>query len=451
MSNATTHSPPSFDALYRSLDFERPLDVDNPADKALYVDGMHSSNGISPVDELRASIEMTDRPGTWLFTGHRGVGKSTELRRMAADLRQQNHLVIVADMGDYLNLAEPVTTESLLLTLVAALADGADRFLGGNPLEASYARRLWDFLNTTEVKLEEVSAELPLGEGGLGFKVQLKDNPVFRRRVVEAVRQSLGTFSTQVRAFCRQVAEDLRKQCGAQARVILILDSLERLRVTGADAQVCYDAIASTFDVNGQYLKLEHIDVVYSVPPYLPFLSPRIGSYFGVEVCTLPHVKVFQTPPSEAPSEASETPAAAFPAGVALMVDAVTRRFPAVEKLIPRALLERLALASSGSVRDYFRLIRSVCTKAKVASAAVPLNDARWVDMAEQVLRNEMPLAEEDIDWLRKVRRTHGTGLDSMSNLHQLARLFDSGMILNYRNGRDWCDVHYLLQAQLAR
>jgi hypothetical protein len=133
------------------------------------------------------------------------------------------------------------------------------------------------------------------------------------------------------------------------------------------------------------------------------------------------------------------------------MVDAVTRRFPAVEKLIPRALLERLALASSGSVRDYFRLIRSVCTKAKVASAAVPLNDARWVDMAEQVLRNEMPLAEEDIDWLRKVRRIHGTGLDSMSNLHQLARLFDSGMILNYRNGRDWCDVHYLLQAQLAR
>lgn len=447
MSDVPMTPSPRFDTLYRSMDFERPLDVDDPGDRALYVDGMHSSNGISPVDELRASIEMTDRPGTWLFTGHRGVGKSTELRRMAADLRRENHLVIVADMGDYLNLAEPVTTETLLLTLVAALADGADRFLGGERLQAGYARRLWDFLNTTEVKLDEVSAELPLGDAGLGFKAQLKDNPVFRQRVVEAVRRSLGTFSTQVRAFCRQVADDLRLQRGAQARVILILDSLERLRVTGADAQVCYDAIASTFDVNGQYLKLEHIDVVYSVPPYLPFLSPRIGSYFGVEVCTLPHVKVFQTPPSDAPSE---SPASAFSAGVALMVDAVARRFPTVEQLIPRPLLERLALASSGSVRDYFRLIRSVCTKAKVAAASVPLSDARWVDMAEQVLRNEMPLADEDLDWLRKVRRTHGTGLDSMSNLHQLARLFDSGMILNYRNGRDWCDVHYLLQAKLG-
>lgn len=447
MSNATVPSPPSFDGLYRSLDFERPLDVDIPADLALYVAGMHSSNGISPVDELRASIEMTDRPGTWLFTGHRGVGKSTELRRMAADLRKQNHLVIVADMGEYLNLAEPVTTETLLLTLVAALADGADRVLGGERLQAGYARRLWDFLNTTEVKLSELSAELPLGDGGVGLSAQLKNNPVFRQRVVEAVRGSLGTFAAQVRDFCKTVASDLRQQRGAQARVILVLDSLERLRVTGADAQVCYDAITSTFDVNGQYLKLEHIDVVYSVPPYLPFLSPRIGSYFGVEVCTLPHVKVFQTPKSDTPSV---DPALAFPNGVALMVDAVARRFPAVEQLIPGVLLERLALASSGSVRDFFRLIRSVCTKAKVAAASVPLSEMRWVDMAEQVLRNEMPLADEDVEWLRKVRRTHGTGLDSMSNLHQLARLFDSGMILNYRNGRDWCDVHYLLQAELG-
>jgi hypothetical protein len=118
--------------------------------------------------------------------------------------------------------------------------------------------------------------------------------------------------------------------------------------------------------------------------------------------------------------------------------------------LIPRAMLERLALASSGSVRDYFRLIKSVCTKAKVANAPVPLQGDQWVSMAEQVLRNEMPLAKDDKVWLREVRKTHGTGLDSIANLHQLARLFDSGVILNYRNGRDWCDVHYLLQPDLA-
>ncbi|TXT41601.1 MAG: hypothetical protein FD135_79 [Comamonadaceae bacterium] len=441
----------SFESLFRALDFERPLDVDNSVDAALYVADMHTTNGVSPVDELRTNIEMSERPGTWLFTGHRGVGKSTELRRMAADLRKQGHLVIVADMGEYLNLAEPVNTETLLLTLAAALADGADHALGGQRLEVGYAQRLWDYLTTTEIALTELSPQLSLGDSKLSFKAQLKDNPVFRERVVKAVQGALGTLAAQVREFAKTVASDLRAQRGDTARVILILDSLERLRVTGADAQVCYDAIARTFDVNGEHLKMVFIDVIYSVPPYLPFLVPRIGSYFGVEVCTLPHVKVFETPSTlNQVDKDAATPLTPCATGVALMVSSVQKRYPAVEQLIPRAMLERLALASSGSVRDYFRLIKSVCTKAKVANAAVPLQGDQWVSMAEQVLRNEMPLAKDDKAWLREVRKTHGTGLDSMANLHQLARLFDSGVILNYRNGRDWCDVHYLLQRDLA-
>jgi len=136
--------------------------------------------------------------------------------------------------------------------------------------------------------------------------------------------------------------------------------------------------------------------------------------------------------------------------GVALIVESVKRRMPAIEQLLPLPMLQRLALASSGSVRDYFRLLRSVASKARVSQAVLPLQDETLVAMAEQVLRNEMPLAEDDKAWLRLVRKTHGTGLDTMDNLHRLARLFDSGLILNYRNGREWCEVHYLLHEAIA-
>lgn len=447
----------TFEALFRSLDFERPLDVDNPKDQALYVEGMHTTENISPVDELRVGIEMSERPGTWLFTGHRGVGKSTELRRMAANLRAQGHLVIVADMGEYLNLVEPVKTETLLLTVVAALADGADQFLGGQRLGVNYASRLWDFLKNTDITFTEASAKLPFGGGGaLSFKAQLKDNPSFREKVIASVQGSIAPLAAQVREFAKLVLQDMQKQRGEDKQVVLILDSLERLRVTGADAQVCYDAISRTFDQNAEYLKLEHIHVVYSVPPYLPFLLPRIGSYFGVSVCTLPHVKVFKTPSHVSAFLSQEQGASVMPPraladdrGVDLMVQTVVKRYAGVEQLIPQTLLKELALASSGSVRDYFRLVKSVCTKARVANASTPLEGESWGRMAQGVLRNEMPLASEDKVWLRNVRLTHGNGLDSMRNLHQLARLFDSGVILNYRNGRDWCDVHYLLQDEL--
>lgn len=445
----------TFEALFRSIDFERPLDVADASDMKLYVEGMHTSENINPVDELQAGIEMSDRPGTWFFTGHRGVGKSTELRRMAASLRTKCHLVVVADMGEYLNLAEPVKTETLLLTLVAALAEGADAALGGQRLHAGYASRLWSFLKNTEVSFPEVSAELAVGDGAkLSFKALLKDNPSFREKVVSTQGGAIAPLAAQVREFARDVVKDWRQQYGEDKQVILILDSLERLRVTGADAGVCYDAISRTFDQNAEYLKLEHIHVVYSVPPYLPFLLPRIGSYFGVDVCTLPHVKVFQTPEKKSPpgvaSTARQPRALADDHGVGLMVATVRKRYPAVEELLPLALLNELALASSGSVRDYFRMVKSVCTKALVAKAVAPLQGDSWARMAQQVLRNEMPLATEDKIWLRNVRSTHGNGLDAMANLHQLARLFDTGVILNYRNGRDWCDVHYLLQDELG-
>jgi hypothetical protein len=440
---------PTLEALFKALDFDRPLDLDDEADRRLYVEGLHSSGGINPIDELRGNIEISDRPGTWLFTGHRGVGKSTELRRMAHELRQQRQFVVVADMGEYLNLAEPINTELLLLTLVAALAEGADRFLGGQRLERTYSQRLWNWLTTTEVKLEEVDMQMGLADASVGFKTLLKENPDFRDRVVRQVSASLGRLFAQAKTFARQVAEEVRchERYGPGSKVVLILDSLERLRVTGADAQACYDAIQRTFDINGDFLKLEHLHVVYSVPPYLPFLSPRIGSYFGVEVCTLPHVKVFKTPTDFDRVHAVEPD----DEGIARIVESVQRRLPQVEQLIPLPLLRRLALASSGSVRDFFRLLRSVASKARVGRAALPLQDGHYIDMAEQVLRNEMPLAEDDKVWLSLVRRTHGTGLDTMDNLHRLARLFDSGLILNYRNGRDWCEVHALLHPLLAQ
>ena len=435
---------PSIKALYQALDFERELNLDDPADRRLYVAGLHTQDGLSPVDELRANIEMASRPGTWLFTGHRGVGKSTELRRMAHELRQTgNFYVVVADMEKRLSLAEPIKIESLLVSLAAALADQVDHDLGGQRAKGHYAGRLWEWLTRTEVNLTALNAKF----GEAGFTAQLRENPSFRADVQRALESSKGAWFEQVKSFIAEVAIDVRLQRGAATQVVLVLDSLERLRVSGPNAQACYEAIVQTFDVNGQFLKLESVHAVYSVPPFLPFLVPRIGGYFGVEVCKLPHVKVFVTPDLALGAQ----PVQPHPPGIDGMVQSVVKRFPDVEQIIPADMLEQLALASSGSVRDFFRLVKSVCTKAQVKRPLLPLQDDSLPTLAQQALRDEMPLADEDLRRLARVRVSHGVALDSMDNLHKVARLFDGGLILSYRNGvGDWCEVQYLLHQQIA-
>ena len=432
-----------YDDLYGAIEDERALDLDVPADQLLYVSDLHRVDGINPADELLLQLDRASRGGAWFFTGHRGVGKSTELRRVAHELRQAGHFVVVADMNDYLNLAEPISVELLLLTMMAALSHAYEREFGANPLQRGLITRLADYLKGTEVSVTELTASLGAGDAKAQAKLVLKENSVLREKIVRAVQAALGNFVGEVRAFASDVVSNVRA-VKPQAKVVVILDSLERLRVSGLGADERFDAIQKTFEVYSEHLKFDDMLVVYSIPPYLPFLVPRLGAYVGANICTLPHVKVFKSP-----DEGHDLP---HQPGIDHMLSGLRKRYAPMEQVIERALLERLALASSGGLRDFFRLVRTACTKAPLAAVPPPLAGtvgARWVAAAEQELRSEMPLAEEDLVWLAKVRKTHGSGLAQLGQLPKLARLFDSGVILSYRNSRDWCDVHYLLRAQV--
>lgn len=431
-----------YDALYDALENERPLNLDIPADQALYVDGLHKVDGINPADELLRQIHRARDGGAWFFSGHRGVGKSTELLRIAHKLRQDDHFVVVADMGQRINLAEEISIEVLLLTMMAELSAAFEKQFGGQPLQRGYLQRMVDFFTRTNVQVSQVSLGMAGGGAKADFTVLIKDDPTLREKVVAAARGSLGSFVDEVRTYVKEVLAHVAVHKPGK-KVVLILDSLEKLRVSGVDAAQRYDAIQKTFEVHADHLKYEGMSVVYSIPPYLPYLAPRIGAYFGVSVCSLPHVKVFERPGPGVTRDATNA------AGIAYMLDSVKRRYADCEKVIVKTQIERLARASSGSLRDFFRLVKIVCTKAPLANEPLPMASERWIEAAENELHAEMPLAGEDIAWLKAVRKSQGTGLDKIDNLPKLARLFDSGVILSYRNSQDWCDVHYLLRKQV--
>ncbi len=433
---------PSYDALYDALETERPLDYSVKADKASYVEGLHKVEGINPADEMLLQIKRAKAGGVWFFTGHRGVGKSTELLRVAHELRQDNRIVVFADMGRYMNLADEISIELLLLTMTYALSLEAERLLGANPLARGYVQRLKDFFTGTKVELSELGLSVGTDAAKAEAKFRLRDDPGLRERVVEAAQASLGAFVTDVRTYVADLLANLNL-AHPKRKVVLILDSLEKLRISGTDAEQRYDAIQKTFAVYADHLKFDGISVVYSIPPYLPYLVPGIGSYFGVSVCTLPHVKVFERPTAGAPRDARHQP------GVDFMVESLRRRYVACESVIDRSHLEELALASSGSLRDFYRLVRSLRTKAPLAKEPIPMRNSKWTEAVQNDLRSEMPLAREDIVWLKEVRLSFDTGLQKPEDLPKLARMFDNSLILGYRNSREWCDVHYLLRQQV--
>ena len=71
---------------------------------------------------------------------------------------------------------------------------------------------------------------------------------------------------------------------------------------------------------------------------------------------------------------------------------------------------------------------------------------SKVLEDAENDLRNDMPLADDVIKWLKKIQQSHKRELTNQDMLPDFARLTESKYILNYRNGKDWFDVHPLLR-----
>src|SRR5262245_20859615 len=107
--------------FYRAL-VDRPLEPDEHWSVDLYRDTALTT--YDPVEQLATGIEWQDYQSTHLFSGFRGTGKSTELRRLRARLQQTGrHVVILCDMVDTLNLATPVDAADFLIGVAGAFGD----------------------------------------------------------------------------------------------------------------------------------------------------------------------------------------------------------------------------------------------------------------------------------------------------------------------------------------
>jgi hypothetical protein len=66
---------------------------------------------------------------------------------------------------------------------------------------------------------------------------------------------------------------------------------------------------------------------------------------------------------------------------------------------------------------------------------------------AENAARNEMlPIPADHLKWLQRITQNRTTCLERDTDLPTLAHFLDNRLVLNCRNGSDWCDVHPLLR-----
>ena len=412
--------------LYNAL-MDRVLEPDDP----VYVAQVNHSGVADAIEEIATEIDWQDGGGVCLFTGQRGTGKSTELKRLKRRLEVLGAVVFYVDLSEFMLLTTAVEISDFLVSVAGAMSEQLQARYGGSPGDNSYWNRLTAFLQT-KVEFRELGLKLP----GFDIKAALKSDPDFKARVQQAARGHVPQLVKDAHGFLGESVTYVRQREGdVNRKVVLLIDSVERIRGVGSDAMAVYESVRNLFFGHAEHLKVPLLHIVYTIPPYLSVLPSGAGTLMGGAVARrLVSTHIFKDRSRDADEE-----------GLKVLRLVIATRYPAWAKLFDPAAIDKLAMSSGGDLREFFRLIR-LCLPAVRDDAQLPLTvDA--VRPTENAARNEMlPIPADHLTWLKRITLSHDTCLEEDTDLLTLAHFLDNRLVLNYRNGSDWYDVHPLLR-----
>lgn len=408
--------------------------------ESMYVGGLHGANK-DLIRTLADRIDFDEGGGTYLFSGNRGAGKTTELMRLAKKLRELGCEVFYLDMAEYANLTVSPEITDFLISVLGGFSEKIEERFGENPGKTGFFERIGKFLQS-EVKVQglEIAAG---GDIKTSLKLSLQQDPTFKEKLQEGTRGHVSRLVQEARGFVEEAIAFVRTKTLPDKKIVLIVDSVERLRGVGdsKDVTEVFKSVETLFSGHADKLRFQSLHMVCTIPPYLSALAGNLAAlYSGGMIYMLPSVHIYKCCPQEGQEpERSDD-------GLNAMVEIVNKRFPEWNEFFTCDQLLRLAANSGGDLRDFFRMV-GLCVSDALYQQ-LPMSDG-VIDSAESALRNDMPLALDDQAWLVRIRHSHKRELDSLDKLPDFARLADGKYILNYRNGEDWFDVHPLLRSMV--
>ncbi|MCU0924901.1 MAG: GspE family protein [Hydrogenophaga sp.] len=413
--------------IVKALSSTDPLDPADPGGdfKRLYVDNLHPGKFGGALGQLRREIQGAEGGHhIYLFSGTVGSGKSTELRRLAGDLRSPTRFVSVVNITDYLNPEQELNFADLLLAMaMGLLEDMAGQFHWDSP-----AARIWDGLKGL------LGAEVGLGEFDLKVvKLNLRQRSGFRDQLRQRFEASPGEFLAQTQRFFEHLAQE-----SGRAQRVLIVDSLEHFGGRRGKDDPILKSLRAVFQEHTDAMRLPGWQTIYSVPPLLPKLAPGVLAVVGA-------ARLYQLTSAHVYLDRTERPDEPM---LAQLTDLINRRCGGAEgrrRFVGDAELQRVILGCGGDLRDLLRLLKLAALFAFDAPT-LPIDDT-IVDAVFDDWRNAyLPLAKDTTQRLAAVLANKEPQVDTEDDWFSVMSDLAEKRVLLYRNGTDWYDVHPLLR-----
>lgn len=383
--------------------------------------------------DLRDLHERGERGAVCLLTGQAGTGKSTALMRLKRSVENQGATAFYVDLSLLLPMDQPIEISDFLMAVAGDVSEQLARELGSSPGKIGYWDRVKSFLET-RVEFKELNASF----GGVSIKTLLRENADFKRLLQARVRSRVPTLMSELRGFFAECVDHVRSaRSFDETKVVLIVDHLERLKGSAQNEMLVYESVRDLFLRSAAYLVVPGLHIVYTVPPYLLMLAPGAATALGVTlVRELTSVRVWSKGPDREPESS----------GLDAMRSIVEARYRGWTDIFEPTAIDALALASGGDLRQFLRLIKVCLLTAVRDDMAWPLGSMAARDVEWKMGSQMADLAQEHMAWLQQIKHSNRHCLERQSDLPKLAHLLDNQLVIRYRNGKTWYDVHPLLR-----
>ena len=397
-----------------------------PADDKRYIDLSEvRGENIKIISTIRRSIERSDdNTCTYLISGHRGSGKTTELFRLKQRLEQDHYFCIYFDVGDALDLADISYIDIFL-----AMVDETSKVLQESNIDIDNDT-ITDIHNwiTQEIYTESNVEKQVDGKASAGLEANIgipsilklfgsltgdiKHSQSQRSTIREKIEKRASDFISKINQFLITVRNEIQKN--NYKDIVIIVDGLEKMHYrTFSLMNNQSDSHTQLFVQHAEQLLSLQSHVVYTTPISLFFISNLQNDYENVYI--LPMVRLND-------------------AGKSTLKELVQKRVDIEAVFSDPTLVDILIERSGGVVRDLMRLIRLSCDtdETQVSAKEVKYAVSRLTREYDRLLK------PSDIPILERVYRTELVNPDD----ERTNQLLLNRVILEYENGKRSAKLH---------
>lgn len=402
-----------------------------PPDDPRYVECSIERGSVGLLSTLAHTIRRADGCTYQLLSGHRGCGKTTELRRLQHELLKKKplHFVVYCEADKYTAMNDVEYTDVILAVMQQIWLDAKSM---GISLESGRLKSfIEDLKGILTAPIEPKDVEIDAGITKLTFDI--KKNPNNRELVRQYLRPRATTFLEAVNEIIEEAKQAFQDM--GYGGLVVIVDNLDRI-FRNPIPNTNFTSHDALFINAGDYLRSLSCNVIYTLPPALLY-SPngaKLAAIYGTRPQMLPMIPV-----STRNGEENER-------GTAKLVEAIDRRLAYIDKSLSdkafdsRETIKRLCAASGGYVRSLIALARAATNYVDdlpITTKAVEQNirDAR--DGFVRAIRNQ-----EQWQLLREVSNTK-----RISDSEDCLQLLDTFTVFEYRDAEGpWYDVNPIVR-----